>query len=183
MRDRPVELGAGLRDYLAGDTIRAEEYGPVLESRYPQRARIEAGLTSAPVLVTVSSLLDLPWGLPLFSESTQRPIVFTAGEPDPDALARARQHVEVVVLGGTQVDPQILLDALEARGWSRVVCEGGPTFLNELLREDLVDEAAVATEQVVDDADIEPRGAAERDPLVGARLEPVGAQQRHPLRL
>jgi len=27
MRDRPVELGAGLRDYLAGDTIRAEDYG------------------------------------------------------------------------------------------------------------------------------------------------------------
>jgi predicted dehydrogenase len=34
MTDRPVELGAGLRDYLAGDTIRDQDYaGLVLEGR------------------------------------------------------------------------------------------------------------------------------------------------------
>ena len=27
MTDRSVELGAGLRDYLAGDTIRDQDYG------------------------------------------------------------------------------------------------------------------------------------------------------------
>ena len=27
MTDRPVELGGGLRDYLAGDTIRDSDYG------------------------------------------------------------------------------------------------------------------------------------------------------------
>lgn len=128
---------------VGAHTIRAEEYGPVVASRYPEKERVLEGLASAPVLVTVSGRLDLPWELPLFRESSQRPIVFTAGEPEPEALATAREHAEVIVLSGTQVDPRILLDALEARGWDRIVCEGGPTFLNELLREDLVDEADI----------------------------------------
>lgn len=133
---------------VGAHTIRAEQYGPVLAERYPEKERVLHGLASAPVLVTVSGRLDLPWDLPLFSESTQRPIVFTAGEPDPDALATARSYAEVITLSGTQVDPRILLDALEARGWSRIVCEGGPTLLNQLLREDLVDEADITVSPV-----------------------------------
>ena len=49
----------------------------------------------------------------------------------------------MVVLDGDRVDPARLLDELERRGLLRIDCEGGPTFLNELLAADLVDEADI----------------------------------------
>ena len=128
---------------VGAHTIRAEQYGPVRAAAYPGEVRAAHDLAEAPVLVTVSVRLDLPWDLPLFAESTIRPMVFTAGDPDPEALAAAREHAEVVVLDGPRVDPIALLDILEERGLRRIECEGGPTFLNELLAAGLVDEADI----------------------------------------
>ena len=128
---------------LAGaQTIRAERYQPVRAGNYPADRAAE-GLAPAPLLVTISRSLDLPWELPLFAESTQRPLVLTAGEPRPEALERARSHAEVVVLEGERVVPAALLDELARRGHRRIVCEGGPTLLNELVAADLVDEADI----------------------------------------
>ena len=128
---------------LAGaQTIRAERYQPVRAENYPADRAAE-GLASAPVLVTVSRSLDLPWELPLFTESTQRPLVLTAGAHEPKALELARSHAEVVVLGGDRVAPAALVGELVRRGHRRIVCEGGPTLLNELIAADLVDEADI----------------------------------------
>jgi len=128
---------------LAGaQTIRAERYQPVRAENYPSD-RADEGLAPAPLLVTVSRSLDLPWDLPLFRESTQRPLIYTAGGPAPAALELARAHAEVVVLGGDRVSARDLLDDLVRRGHRRIVCEGGPTLLNELIAADLVDEADI----------------------------------------
>ena len=128
---------------LAGaQTIRAERYQPVQADNYPAD-RAGEGLAPAPLLVTVSRSLNLPWGLPLFDRSTQRPLVYTAGDHEPATLELAREHAEVVVLGGDRVSPRALIDDLVRRGLHRIVCEGGPTLLNEMIAAELVDEADI----------------------------------------
>lgn len=128
---------------VGAHTIRAERYGPVRAGAYPGEERTAQGLAPTPVLATVSGRLDLPWDLPLFAESAQRPLVVTAGEPDARALADAREHAEVLVLPGARVEPVALVEELTGRGLGRIVCEGGPTLLSELLAADLVDEADI----------------------------------------
>lgn len=133
---------------VGAHTIRAERYGPVRAAAYPAQARASAGLAPAPLLVVVSLRLDLPWDLPLFSDSTQRPLVVCAGDPDAETLATAREHAEVAVLDGPRVEPEALLTLLEERGLHRIVCEGGPTLLAQLVAADVVDEADITLSPV-----------------------------------
>ena len=78
------------------------------------------------------------------SAGTDRAIVIGAGIGGLlAARALAGHFAEVVVLDGPRVDPTALLDILEERGLRRIECEGGPTFLNELLAAGLVDEADI----------------------------------------
>lgn len=52
----------------------------------------------------------------------------------------AGDHPDTVVLGEEQVDLRALVDALHARGWTNLLCEGGPSLLGDLLMAGLVDE-------------------------------------------
>jgi riboflavin biosynthesis pyrimidine reductase len=126
---------------VGAETIRAERYSPMRRSDDEQRRRTELGLSPAPVVAIVTMSLDLPWDEPLFGSSTVTPIVLTAEAADPDRVARARRHADVVVLPGERVHPADALAALEERGLWRVVCEGGPRLLAELVAADLLDEA------------------------------------------
>lgn len=130
-----VLVGAG--------TMRAERYGPMHANPADADARQSAGQAPAPVLVFVSGSLDLPWDAPVFGESAITPIVLTGSNVEPAALDRARQHCEVVQLSGEQVQPGPLLAELERRGLRRVVCEGGPSLLESLVAQGLLDEADI----------------------------------------
>lgn len=116
-----VLIGAG--------TMRAERYGP-----FRGRAR----------LAILSGTLDLPWDEPVFTESAQRPLILTGADADPGKaakIAKAEETCEVVIVDVD--DPKALLDALADRGLDRVVCEGGPTLLRNLVAAGLVDEADI----------------------------------------
>ncbi len=131
-----VLVGAG--------TIRSERYGPMVAKPEDAAARAQQGSAPAPVLAVVSPSLDLPWEEAMFAESTIRPIVATLASADPGRLQVARQHADVVVLPGDELDVEAVLAALEARGLRRVVCEGGPTLLAALAAAELVDEADIS---------------------------------------
>lgn len=103
--------------------------------------RTEAGLSPASVLAVASASLDLPWHLPLWSKSTNRPIVLTREGADPDRLATAGEHADVITL--VSLTPEYIRDALVERGLRRIVCEGGPTLLRDFMAADLVDEADI----------------------------------------
>jgi riboflavin biosynthesis pyrimidine reductase len=62
-----------------------------------------------------------------------------AGAP-ADRLDRAREVADVLVAGEDRVDPGELLEHLASRGLRRVLCEGGPTWLGELVAAGHVDE-------------------------------------------
>lgn len=133
-----VLVGAG--------TIRAERYGAMRVRPADLAARAAARQAPAPVVAVVSGSLDLPWDTGLFTGSSLRPIVFTGPDPDPAARAEAEAHAEVVCCpADLAVDGRppasFLIDTLIGRGLRRIVCEGGPHLLEELVAADLLDEA------------------------------------------
>ena len=133
-----VLIGAG--------TLRAEQYGPMRSVEADAERRRKAGQAPAPQLAVVSGSLDLPWDLPVWSGSTLTPLVLTGPSPEAGALELARRHATVLTC--TDLEPATLLDALTHRGLRRIVCEGGPTLLEAVVRADLLDEADITLSPV-----------------------------------
>lgn len=135
-----VLVGAG--------TIRAERYNPMRAKPEYQDARAAAGLKPAPVVVIVSHSLDLPWQDGLFHESAQRPIVLTdVHDPSSPALLTARENADVIEVA--DLGAAAMIGALHARGLNRIVCEGGPKLLTELIAADLIDEYDVTVAPIL----------------------------------
>ena len=151
---------------IGAATLRAERYKPMRAKEEHAEARREQGLAAAPRLVIVSGSMELPWSEPVFSESTLPPLILTGTNADPAALARVPGTCEVVTLAGDSVNAAAVLDAMEERGLRRIVCEGGPTLLHELVSADLLDEADITVSPVFTGTNTSPhtpglRGVAE----------------------
>ncbi len=158
---------------IGSGTLRAERYTPMRAKRADAEARAAAGQLPAPVLAIVSASLDLPWDLPVWSESTHRPLVVTPGTATPERRAEASRHAEVVELEATT--PDAIVTALVDRGLRRIVCEGGPTLLNELVRRDQVDELDITLSPTMTGTAASPVTAALAD-VTAFRLESVLAE-------
>lgn len=129
---------------IGASTMRAEEYSPMRADPANVEIRRSLGLDDAPVIAIVSASLDLPWGLPAFSDSHRQPIVITTTECDESAARIAEQHCELVRVPGMEEDPGVIIDALAERSLSRIICEGGARLLGDLTRADRIDEFDVA---------------------------------------
>ncbi|WP_183468311.1 pyrimidine reductase family protein [Mycolicibacterium iranicum] len=124
-----VLVGAG--------TARAEGYGPVRlrPQHLAQRRQLGLGDTPPPIAV-VSRSGDLPDSL--FGSRT--PILVTSAR---GARERSETRCDVLVAGDDEVDVPAAVAQLRERGMTRVLCEGGPTLLDQLVAADLVDELCV----------------------------------------
>ncbi len=125
-----VLVGAG--------TVRAERYGPVrLTPAQRAERRDRWGITDIPPIAVVTRSGDLPASL--FADHTQRPLLVTTTEV-VRTHPQLRDRADVLLAGNTEVDIGVAIDRLRARGFRRVLCEGGPTLLDELIAADLIDE-------------------------------------------
>lgn len=147
-----VLVGAG--------TVRAEGYGPVsltAAQRADRRERL--GVEDPPPIAVVTRTGEIPASL--FGEPTPRPILITTAElarNRPDLLDRA----DMLIAGETAVDVSAAVELLRARGLRRILCEGGPTLLDQLTAAEVVDEICLT---------ISPTLAADAGPQrTGARL-------------
>lgn len=127
---------------VGAETLRAEGYEPLVEGE-ESRDRILRGLSPAPVLVVVTSSMDLPWDAPVFRDADLRPLIVTTQSAPVSAVQRARQYCEVIALPGDRVDATQLISAIAFSGRTHIVCEGGPALLAQLSRTGLVDEADI----------------------------------------
>ncbi|OCB39660.1 hypothetical protein A5676_12915 [Mycobacterium malmoense] len=149
---RLLRLLRGFADVVlvGAGTARAENYGPV---RLP-----DAGPTPPPPIAVISRSGRLPSRL--LTEPGLPPIVVTCA-----AAAAARDEPgdrrQVLVAGEDSVDVSRAVALLRARGMHRILCEGGPTVLDELVEADAVDEICVT---------LAPKLAASQP--VGHRLTP-----------
>ena len=161
-----VELRAEADLVLVGaGTVRSERYGPV-ELTEPQIAAREAdGRSPTPPIAVVSRSLAFDWSAPLFtSDRAPRPVLVTCAAADDDRRAEAARHAEVVVAGDGAVDLVDALEQLAAAGFRRVLTEGGPALLGELIELGLLDELRLSLAPVIGG-----------DPLAIATPAPPGA--------
>lgn len=127
---------------VGAETVRREGYRPLQLSPEAQAQRQQLGQPPTPPLAVVSRSLEFDWDAPVFTAAPEHAPthVVTCAAADPERLAAARRVAEVVVAGEETVDPVAALAALAERGHGVVLCEGGPTWLGELVAADRLDE-------------------------------------------
>lgn len=131
-----VVVGAG--------TARTEGY------RHPrpvagERAVLREGRSAAPALVVVSRTGNLPLRLatPPAHEDAGEVLLATSAVADEGALEAAREALgesNVLVLGEDGVDMAALREQLTGRGMHRMLTEGGPQLLRDMVAAGVLDE-------------------------------------------
>lgn len=142
--DRDLGLLLHLRRHadvvlVGAGTVRAENYGKVRLPAEVQQRRADAGHAAVPPVAVVTASGDLDPGSRLFTDDGPRPLVLTV-DAVAERTGRLAEVADVVSAGPDRVSASRLLDLLRARGLHRVLCEGGPTLLAELVDQDLVDD-------------------------------------------
>ena len=121
-------------------TVRVENYGPVQLDADAQARRVARGQQAIPRLAVVSGRAHLDPASRLFSDPTQRPIVITTTTAPSDAVNKLRDVADIIITGSKTVDLRAAFAELRKQELKTLLCEGGPTLNNQLLRDDLVDE-------------------------------------------
>lgn len=140
------QLLAVLRGYadvvlVGAGTARAENYGPVRLSESQQAERHAEGRPDPPPVAVVSRRGDLP--ARLFSDPYQPPILVTTERTAPPCGEPADRLSRVFAAGEDTVDIARAIEMLSAAGMPRILCEGGPTLLDDLVEAGALDELCV----------------------------------------
>ena len=125
-----VLVGAG--------TARDEQYRPIRTRESDAIARLDRGQSPAATLALVSRSLNFDLTSALFTEpehdaSIQRPIIITTSDSDSGRRKALNEVATVVIAGVGSVDLQLALEHITNSGYSRILCEGGPRLLDDLV--------------------------------------------------
>ncbi len=139
---RVVSLLRTLSDVIVAGaaTVRAERYERVRTRELWRDLR--AGRTPTPPIAVVSARLDLDPDSPLFAAAPPhaRTIVITGAAAPADRRAALARQADVIVAGDETVDLKAAVAALAERGHRRLLAEGGPHLLAQLVEAGLMDE-------------------------------------------
>lgn len=134
----------GLADVIVvgAQTVRQEGYGPPRERKAFAPRRAAAGQGPAPAIAVVSAGLELDFSAPLFTGPLVPTLLVTGAAAPSDRVEAARKAgAEVVFAGeGAAVEPARLPAALAGRGLRRLLTEGGPLLLGQLVSGGVLDE-------------------------------------------
>ncbi|MEU6098845.1 pyrimidine reductase family protein [Streptomyces sp. NPDC047079] len=134
----------GLADVVlvGAETVRQEGYRPARARAAFAGLREAAGQGPAPAIAVVSASLDLDFSWPLFTSPMVPTLVLTGAAAAPDRVAEAeRAGARVVIAGdGMGVDPGRAVRALADLGMTRLLSEGGPRLLGQLVSAGVLDE-------------------------------------------
>ena len=155
-----VVVGAG--------TLRDEGYSPIAVDERWRGLRRDDGLPPALPLVAVSNRGHVPPQLAGVADGT---VLLATAESAP-GLADARSSLgeeHVIVCGDDRVDPAQLLQMLGHRGWTRLLTEGGPSWLSTLVGHGLLDELCLTIAPILVGGD-HPRPLSGDDVAVDLKL-------------
>ncbi|MEU5591975.1 pyrimidine reductase family protein [Streptomyces sp. NPDC020298] len=127
---------------VGAETVRQEGYRPARERAEFAGLRAAAGQSPAPAIAVVTASLDLDFSLPLFTSPLVPTLILTGAAAAPDRVAAAEKAgARVVVAGdGVGVDPARAVQALAGLGHTRLLTEGGPRLLGQLVAAEVLDE-------------------------------------------
>ena len=134
----------GLADVVivGAETVRQEGYRPARARADFAALREAAGQSPAPAIAVVTASLDLDFSLPLFTSPLVPTLILTGAAAAPDRVAAAEKAgAQVVIAGdGMGVDPARAVRALADLGLARLLTEGGPRLLGQLVAAEVLDE-------------------------------------------
>ncbi|MER6122815.1 pyrimidine reductase family protein [Streptomyces sp. NPDC001795] len=152
-RSQPISGAADMRIFgtlrgladaviVGAETVRQEGYRPARTREAFAALREAAGQGPAPAIAVVSASLDLDFSWPLFTSALVPTLVLTGAAAPPDRVAAAEKAgARVVVAGnGRGVDPARAVGALADLGMTRLLTEGGPRLLGQLIAAGVLDE-------------------------------------------
>ncbi|GAA4096915.1 pyrimidine reductase family protein [Actinomadura miaoliensis] len=140
---RLLSLLRGLADVVivGAGTVRAEGYGPVRPGPGGWE-KLRADRPPVPPLAIVSRRLDLDLDAPVFTDAdpAARTILLTTRTAPPGRVRAAAERAEVIVAGEDRLDFAAAVAELVARGHERLLCEGGPRVLAQVVATGVLDE-------------------------------------------
>lgn len=120
---------------VGAGTVRRETLAPLV--RNPQFAALREGRPEQPAVAIVTRTGKLPFRDPYFTERQQEFFVLTPTASDELRQQCAQLDIEVLEWGDGSL--RDCLEALKARGFRRMLAEGGARLAYALLDEDLVE--------------------------------------------
>ena len=152
-RSQPISTAADMRIFgmlrgladvvvVGAETVRQEGYRPARARAELAGRREAAGQTPVPAIAVVTASLDLDFTLPLFTSPLVPTLLLTGAAADPGKVAAAEKAgAEVVVAGdGMGVEPARVVRELAGLGHTRLLTEGGPRLLGQLIAAEVLDE-------------------------------------------
>ncbi|OEJ41558.1 hypothetical protein AR457_08060 [Streptomyces agglomeratus] len=136
---------------VGAETVRLEGYRPARAREAFAARRAAAGQGPAPAIAVVSASLNLDFSLPLFTSPLVPTLVLTGATAPVDRVRAAREAgAEVLVVGdGAAVEPPRMVEALAARGLTRLLTEGGPRLLAQFIAAGVLDELCLTVSPVL----------------------------------
>ncbi|MBA3232518.1 MAG: pyrimidine reductase family protein [Propionibacteriales bacterium] len=123
---------------VGANTARVEGYLPVLAAETSTQLRNDLGLASVPAIAIVSRSLRIDSTL---LQGGDAPTFVITTESAPVELRREVEAlVRVIVVGDDGIDWGTALDRLGGHGYQRVLCEGGPSLMRDLVASGQLDE-------------------------------------------
>ncbi|MYW18659.1 pyrimidine reductase family protein [Streptomyces sp. SID2955] len=152
-RSQPISSAADMRIFgtlraladvivVGAETVRQEGYRPGRVRAEFAGTRAAAGQTPVPAIAVVTASLELDFTLPLFTSPLVPTLVLTGASAAPDRVAAAEKAgAQVVIAGeGMGVEPVRAVQALAGLGHTRLLTEGGPRLLGQLIAAEVLDE-------------------------------------------
>lgn len=132
---------------VGANTARVEGYQPVTASETRTNLRIGLGLAPSPSIAVVSRSLRIDPGL-LQGGAAQTLVITTQSAP-PDRREEIASVAPVLVAGERDVDLGLARELLVTRGFQRMLCEGGPTLMRDLIAAGATDEICLTLTPLV----------------------------------
>lgn len=130
-----IVVGAG--------TVRAEQYSGAQLTVAARQRRQDRGQSEVPPIAVVTASGALEPDSLLFTRTEAPPLIFTSAASCAATRDRLQGRAEVIDASTADpilVDPAAMLAELGRRGLYRVLCEGGPTLLGDIVGHGLLDE-------------------------------------------
>ena len=155
---------------VGAETVRQEDYRPVVLDERRRQARLEARLEELPHLVVATRSLDLDPGARVFGDPKSRVTILTTEDAPAERFAALSEVADVVRMRGTAPE-----DILHYLRMARVVlCEGGPSLWGQFVAAGLVDELALTiSPMLVSGVSVRMAYGPEAHPPVDMRLDCV----------